>query len=316
MGILHSAVPCSVSPCLHRVFKSHKPFLLPRPSSAPLRYNPRNETSADDWHSTGTPGSDLRPAHVFHNYPGSYTQHPGAAMGATALPPSLHDSMDALAAAPQAHAPPSAAAHHHTSHPSQSSSYSNPRKRGRAASEDAETTAALYGDLPEHKRRKFILVDDAQRATRVRVRVTLDQVALDEMPDSYRKQNSVYPRAYFPMQMQSPGAAPPNPRFITEDTEAGEGKEDEENNGRATVGRTLVPVPLLGEGVGVGREVALPKISRAKRRRETTLNELGYRMSWSQSRVFAGRMLFLQKSRTYLDALASPVTSSGKSVLT
>ena len=39
----------------------------------------------------------------------------------------------------------------------------------RKASEDAETTAALYGDLPESKRRKFILVDDTQRNSRVQL---------------------------------------------------------------------------------------------------------------------------------------------------
>ena len=257
----------------------------------------------------GTPGNtDLRPAHVFHNYP-SYGAHPGAMGSATALPPSLRDGMDALAPAPAPHASSAAAVRHapapvHRPSHSHSSSYSGRKRR---ASSDAETTAALYGDLPEHKRRKFILVDDPQRATRVRVRVTLDQVALDEMPDSYRKRNSVYPRAYFPMQMPSPGRTPRNPRFGTDDEPArggggesgGGGDDAEPADGRATVGRTLVPVPVLGgDGATAGRaEISLPRISRAKRRRETTLNELGYRMSWSQSRVFAGRMLFLQKSR-------------------
>ena len=245
----------------------------------------------------GTPGSDLRPSHVFHNY-ASYPSHAAAAaMGGAAMPPSLHDGMDALAPAP--HAQPTAAAHH-----SHSSSTALSRKR--RASDDAATTAALYGDLPESKRRKFILVDDAQRHNRVRVRVTLDQVALDEMPDSYRRANSVFPRAYFPMQMQSPSAAPSDPRYRGDGAAQGSGSADgggvaragvaDEDTECATVGRTTVPVPLL-EG-GAGRELALPRISRAKRKRETTLNELGYRMSWSQSRVFAGRMLFLQKSRT------------------
>jgi hypothetical protein len=40
--------------------------------------------------------------------------------------------------------------------------------------DDEERKLAMFGDLPEGKRRKFILVEDAQRGTRVRVRVTLD----------------------------------------------------------------------------------------------------------------------------------------------
>lgn len=53
--------------------------------------------------------------------------------------------------------------------------------------------SALFGDLPEGKKRKFILVDDTQKNARVRVKVTLDQVNVQDIPDSYRKQNSVYP---------------------------------------------------------------------------------------------------------------------------
>lgn len=156
----------------------------------------------------------------------------------------------------------------------------------RKIAEDAETVAALYGDLPEAKRRKFILVDDSQRGTRVRVRVTLDQVEMNEIPDSYRKANSVYPRAYYPMQMQSPSDAPRNRRMLADD-------EDDGGAEHATVSRTMVPIPLL-EG---GQELPLPRISKSKRKREDTVNEMGYRMSWSQSRVFSGRILFLQKSR-------------------
>jgi hypothetical protein len=142
----------------------------------------------------------------------------------------------------------------------------------------------LYGDLPESKRRKFILVEDNQRNTRVRVRVQLDQINLQDIPDSYRKQNSVYPRAYFPQQMQDPSEAPRNSRLFAEDEDDG-GVQD------TTVSKTLVPIPLLE-----GEKLALPRVSKAKRKRENTLNEMGYRMSWSQGRVFAGRVLFLQKS--------------------
>ena len=165
-------------------------------------------------------------------------------------------------------------------------------KRKASSDADPETTAALYGDLPEAKRRKFILVEDSQRGTRVRVRVTLDNVDMDEIPDSYRRTSSVYPRAYFPRQMQSLGDAPRSKRLFAED-------EDDGGAQAATVGRTTVPIPLLEDGGSGGQELALPRISKAKKRRENTVNEMGYRMSWSQSRVFAGRILFLQKSREF-----------------
>lgn len=150
---------------------------------------------------------------------------------------------------------------------------------------------ALFGTHPDGKRRKFILVDDHQRGCRVRVKVTLDQVNMNEVPDSYRMTNSVYPRTYFPVQMKSPpGRVVPGKRYFKGDQE----DDDDDNDEAATVGSVMVPAPQIdGEN-----EIAVPKLTRGKRRREIFLNDLGYRMSWSQSRVFAGRMLFLQRSRT------------------
>ena len=212
----------------------------------------------------------IRQAQAFHGYPNqSYQSSVGPSM-----PPSLHDGMDSLA---------------HPSHPTAVA----------AKTTTEEDTTALYGDLPENKRRKFILVDDSARNTRVRVRVTLDQVEMKEMPDSYRKSNSVYPRSYFPMQMQSPPSSARGSRFFEEtDPEGGELGDP-----KATRGRTLLLVPMLDGAEG---ELAVPKLTRAKKRKEVTLNDLGYRMSWSQSRVFAGRIMFLQKSR----ALPSDSSSS------
>ena len=152
--------------------------------------------------------------------------------------------------------------------------------------DEEDRKVAMFGDLPEAKRRKFILVDDAQRGTRVRVRVTLDTVKMEEMPDSYRKSNSVFPRSYFPMQMTSPPASPRGSRVFKDEA-------DLENEPSFPLsGSSLVPVPTMdGEA-----RVPKPRLTRAKRSKEITLNDLGYRMSWSQSRVFAGRTLFLQKS--------------------
>ncbi|OJD09761.1 hypothetical protein ACJ73_10102 [Blastomyces percursus] len=160
----------------------------------------------------------------------------------------------------------------------------------RSESDDCSPdNAALFGDLPEGRRRKFILVEDPQRNCRVRVKVMLDQVDMKEIPDSYRKSNSVFPRTYFPV--QSPfGRGNRGGRFVDDD--AGGNHEDSDNDAEATVGRTLVPVPTLdGEA-----NLAVPKIGRSKRNKEVMLNDLGYRMSWGQSRVFAGRTLFLQRS--------------------
>jgi hypothetical protein len=153
--------------------------------------------------------------------------------------------------------------------------------------DEEERKLAMFGDLPESKRRKFILVDDAQRGTRVRVRVTLDTVKMEEMPDSYRKSNSVFPRSYFAMQMTSPPASPRGSKVFADEPDL------ENDPSFPLAGSTSVPVPTLdGE-----TRVPNPRLTRAKRSKEIILNDLGYRMSWSQSRVFAGRTLFLQKSR-------------------
>lgn len=167
-----------------------------------------------------------------------------------------------------------------------------PHAAGVAASkqqdqDEEERKLAMFGDLPESKRRKFILVDDAQRGTRVRVRVTLDTVKMEEMPDSYRKSNSVFPRSYFAMQMTSPPASPRGSKVFSDEP------DNESDPSFPLAGSQNVPVPTL-EGE---TRVPKPRLTRVKRSKEITLNDLGYRMSWSQSRVFAGRTLFLQKSR-------------------
>ncbi|KAJ4411828.1 hypothetical protein N0V91_000963 [Didymella pomorum] len=163
--------------------------------------------------------------------------------------------------------------------------------------DEEERKLAMFGDLPESKRRKFILVDDAQRGTRVRVRVTLDTVKMEEMPDSYRKSNSVFPRSYFAMQMTSPPASPRGSKVFADEPDV------ESDPSFPLSGATTVVVPTLdGE-----TRVPKPRLTRTKRSKEITLNDLGYRMSWSQSRVFAGRTLFLQKS---LDAYRNKMRSS------
>ncbi|KMP03891.1 hypothetical protein CIRG_03583 [Coccidioides immitis RMSCC 2394] len=146
---------------------------------------------------------------------------------------------------------------------------------------------------------KFILVEDPQRGCRVRVKVMLDQVDMKEIPDSYRRSNSVFPRTYFPVHGPFGSTVGRAGRRFVDDADGVDGVAEEE----ATLGRTVVPVPML-EGEGT---VAVPKIAKRKRDKEVLLNDLGYRMSWGQSRVFSGRTLFLQRA---LDAYRNKMRNS------
>jgi hypothetical protein len=160
----------------------------------------------------------------------------------------------------------------------------------RSKSEEDERTS-LFGDIPEAKKRKFILVDDPGKGGRVRVRVTLDTVDINEIPDSFRKSNSVYPRSWFPMQMQSPPPSAHGSRFFEDDD-----VDDDEDTGRSRRGRTMIQVPLADGGEA---EVATPRMRKSQRSKEVKLNDLGYRMTWHQSRVFADKTVFLQKACEY-----------------
>lgn len=157
--------------------------------------------------------------------------------------------------------------------------------------------SALFGDLPEGKKRKFILVDDTQKNARVRVKVTLDQVNVQDIPDSYRKQNSVYPRSWYPIQMPN---EPDAGRFTTDES----APEDD----APTVGRMAVPCTVSN---GEDSQIEVSQLTRGKRDRERNINELGYRMAWGQGRVFSNRPIFLARAcRSLHDS--SIVTSSDK----
>lgn len=165
---------------------------------------------------------------------------------------------------------------------------------GNAMAERERDNRELFGDIPEAKRRKFILVDDPARGARVRVRVTLDSVDIKEIPDSFRKSNSVYPRSWFPIEMQSPPPSARGTRFFESDDDGDGDLDMKVGQGRPrAVARSLVNVPMAD---GSEAEVATPRMRRSLRRKEVKLNDLGYRMSWHQSRVFNGRAVFLQKA--------------------
>ncbi|KAL8879287.1 MAG: hypothetical protein Q9198_003071 [Flavoplaca austrocitrina] len=258
--------------------------------------------------------NDVRQHQVFHGYPQYPTQ---AGPGGITLTPSLQSGIDGpLSAHPNVHPsnPSAVAASVPMTSKLEYGSYDDQSKESRAPS-GASTN--VYGDLPEAKRRRFVIVDDMDRnQPRQRIRATLDTVDTSEIPDSYRKANSVYPRSYFPVYMQSPKRrASRGNRFFEDDEEHGGKGEpgDAEADEEAVMGRTLVPVPMMEGQEG---ELAVPKIGRAKRRREEQINDLGYRMAWCQSRTFAPqRTLFLQRALdTYRNKIKATLVSGGQPV--
>lgn len=160
-----------------------------------------------------------------------------------------------------------------------------------AKAEHHSDNESLFGVVPEEKKRKFILVQDDVRGNRVRVRVTLDTVNPKEIPDSYRKSNSVFPRSWFPIEMQSPPPSSHGSRFFQEDGD--DVSSPHPDGGPSAYGKTFVQLPLPD---GTEASLSAPRIRKSQRTKEVKINELGYRMTWHQSRVFAGRTVFLQKA--------------------
>jgi hypothetical protein len=62
----------------------------------------------------------------------------------------------------------------------------------------------------------------------------------------------------------------------------------------------MVPVPLVDGGEA---ELGVPRMRKSVRSKEVKLNDLGYRMTWHQSRVFADKTVFLQKACEFSTAL-------------
>ncbi|KAK4145753.1 uncharacterized protein C8A04DRAFT_26500 [Dichotomopilus funicola] len=235
----------------------------------------------------GGSGTQDRPTQVFTGY-GSYSGAPhGSSM------PSIHDT---LGDAPHGG--------------------SMAPRRLSASRNLPDGPEDLFPDIPEAKKRKFILVEDSDRQSRLRVRVTLDGVDTREIPDSFRKSSSVYQRSYFPREMQSPPPSATGSKFFGDDisdiedngTTDTEGRRAGRGGGASRRGHSMVKVPMPG---GQETEVAIPRMRRAFRGKEVRLNDLGYRMAWLQSRVFAGRTVFLQRA---LDSYRNKTRSAMESV--
>ncbi|ESZ96312.1 hypothetical protein SBOR_3305 [Sclerotinia borealis F-4128] len=163
---------------------------------------------------------------------------------------------------------------------------------------DDDDSVDVFGNVPETKKRKFLLVEDPSKQSRVRVRVTLDTVDINEIPDSFRKSNSVYQRSWFPLEMQSRPPSAHGSRFFEEDDTD---DEVDGGRGRSRRGRKMFSVQLPDGNEG---EIPVPRMRKPQRALEVKLNDLGYRMAWHQSRVFANKAIFLQKA---LDAWRNKV---------
>lgn len=151
-----------------------------------------------------------------------------------------------------------------------------PTSGRRSSRSEDDSPSDLFPDIPEAKKRKFILVEDNVRGSRLRVRVTLDGVNTKEIPDSFRKGSSVYPRSYFPREMQSPPPSATGRRFFEEDlgndgVEETDGREISRRRGR---GRETVSV-RVPVGEGQEEDLVLPNMRRGIRGKEVRLNELG-----------------------------------------
>lgn len=176
-------------------------------------------------------------------------------------------------------------------------------KHERPANEEEEQEHSsrkrkLFGSVPEAKRRKFIIIDDSQRDTRVRVRVTFDQESLDEMPDAHLELNSVYPRSYYARQTGSPACLSRAHSMwddVDDDDDVPTARVSSSKPALQPNSKTLVPIPSLD--LSEPRSMPIPRTTKSRRNREIALNELGYIMSWAQPRQFNGRTLFLQRAR-------------------
>jgi len=187
----------------------------------------------------------IRPSNVFHGNP-AYPTPPNPY--AASMPPQLPNGID-----------------HLPTHTAVSTSTAVDAKReDRSHSPDAKPEPAV--GKPSRKPGKltfFGLEDPEKSGHKVRVKMALHECPMQEVPDSYRKKNTVYPRRWF-----------------------AESKEEPE------VGTLLVNVPML-EGEG---ELKVPALDRRARRKEEQLNDMGYRISWGQRWMFNDRVLFLQQS--------------------
>jgi len=179
--------------------------------------------------------------------------------------------------------------------------------------------ASLFGKLPDGKQRKFFTVEDPDRSNhKVRVKMALHECPIEQVPDSYRRTNSVYPRSWYPVQMQlSPSSRGSRGRFLEsrdETSAASATTEEDATNPDLYTPTIQIQVPLSSDHEA---SLPVPGLSRKARRKEEQINEMGYRISWGASRTFANRIMFLQHSiDVYRSKVRDGVVAGGKEVET
>jgi hypothetical protein len=188
-------------------------------------------------------------------------------------------------------------------HDSLGGPHQGPIATKRRGDDDDVNPEGLFPDIPDSKKRKFILVEDEKRGGRLRVRVQLEGVNTKEIPDSFRRRSAVYPRSYFPREMQDPPPSATGSQFFEDDVSDDDGDNVEVHGGRT--GRSRTNRGSTREKVGVSRavgyagQVAIPRTRKTTRSKEVRLNDLGYRMAWLNGRPFAGRLIFMQRACKY-----------------
>lgn len=123
------------------------------------------------------------------------------------------------------------------------------------------------------------------KSDKVRVKLDLSDMDTDEIVDDIRMRNCVYPRSFSPRQIAD------SPQ-VQKMREARNFEQEGDEPGSVGIGQTLVRVETLdGEA-----EVPVPRLGKRVRQKDQILNDLGYRISYSQIRRYYGRVSFLQRS--------------------
>ncbi|KAI0390709.1 hypothetical protein F5Y17DRAFT_443431 [Xylariaceae sp. FL0594] len=156
----------------------------------------------------------------------------------------------------------------------------------------------LFPKIPEDKKRRFVLVECEQRQTRLRVRVLLERVNTVEIPDSFRRSHAVYPRSYFPREMQERPPDATGAQVFKEDASDGEGEGDVEvyggHTGEPRASRANDCATVMLKSIPV--EAVIPRIRKSMRRKEVYLNEIACRLAWMNGRACNKRTKFLQRA--------------------
>lgn len=120
---------------------------------------------------------------------------------------------------------------------------------------------SLIGRSDGKQRKVFTVNDPDLSGHKVRVKMALPEVNIQQVPDSYRKNSSMYPRSWYSVQMQlSPSSRGSTGRFLEERDEAGA-----EEDAREQVGTTVFKVPMLE---GRACELKLPGLGKRARRKD------------------------------------------------